>query len=250
MFKNKTLIITGASRGIGRALSLSLCARGASLVLGARNQDLLKETEASCRLEKPGKGRVRVVPGDVAEQATAKALVEAALDMGGFYGFIHAAGVLLPGPTLWEVDGKGFDQVVGANFKAAWQLCRAAVPPLRERGEGLCVFFGSGAAETTQPGIALYCAAKAAEEHLARNLAAEAPELVSLVYRPGIVETRMQVQARQAEGGAAEELKRVFVPWKEQGMLLTPARAAAGLLRYLSGDLKKLSGRTVDVRDL
>ena len=249
MFENKTLIITGASRGIGRALALALCAKGANLVINARSRDLLGETETACRMEKKVP-RIRAVPGDAADQDTAKALVDAALEMGGFFGFIHAAGVLLPGPTLWEVDEKGFDQVIGASFKAAWQLCRAAVPPLREQGHGLCVFFGSGAAERAQPGIALYCAAKAAEEHLARNLAAEAPELVSLVYRPGVVETRMQVQARQAEGGAAEELKSVFVPWKEQGLLITPARAASGLLRYLSGDLKKLSGRTVDVRDL
>ncbi len=250
MFQNKTLIITGASQGIGRALALALCAKGANLVLGARSADLLGQTRAACSLDKPKAPTVKVVPGDVAQAGVADALVEAALELGNFEGFIHAAGVLLPGPTLWEVDEAGFDEVVGANFKAAWRLCRAAVPPLREQGHGLCVFFGSGAAEKTQPGIALYCAAKAAEEHLARNLAAEAPELVSLVYRPGIVETRMQAQARRAEGGAAEELKRVFVPWKEQGLLITPARAASGLLRYLSGDLRKLSGRTVDVRDL
>lgn len=255
MFANKTLIVTGASRGIGRALALALCARGAGLVLGARTETLLDETATQCRSEGKG-GGVRAVAGDVSREDTARALVDQALKLEGedpdreFWGFIHAAGVLHPGPTLWEVDEAGYADILDASLTAAWRLCRAAVPELRRRGRGLCVFFGSGAAEKTQPGIALYCAAKAAEEHLARNLAAEAPELTSFVYRPGIVETRMQEEARAAEGGAAEELKKVFVPWKEQNMLITPARAAAGLIRYLSGDLAALSGRVVDVRDL
>ena len=85
---------------------------------------------------------------------------------------------------------------------------------------------------------------------LARQLAAEAPSVTTLIYRPGIVETRMQVQARESRGGAAEQLQAVFRPWKEQGQLMTPEQSAAGLVRLLATDPRRLHGGTWDVRNL
>ncbi|MGE4554411.1 MAG: SDR family NAD(P)-dependent oxidoreductase, partial [Desulfovibrionaceae bacterium] len=248
MLRNKTLILTGASRGIGRALALALARRGVRLVLCARDAPLLEETRKDCQalaIEALGPGaHVLAVAGDAADDAVVRALVDRAEGLGDYFGFIHAAGVLLPGPTLWELDDADFDAVVGAGLRAAWRLVQRGAPPLLRRGAGLCVFFGSGAAQRAMPGLGLYCAAKAAEEHLARQLAAEAPALTTFVYRPGVVATRMQEQARQAEGGAGEAVRRFFTPYLERGLLLTPAGAAAGLLRYLDGDWSRLRGAT------
>ena len=63
------------------------------------------------------------------------------------------------------------------------------------------------AAFKVQAGIAAYGAAKAAEEHLARHIAAEAPEITTFIFRPGIVDTRPQVQARESTGGASGEIR-------------------------------------------
>jgi NAD(P)-dependent dehydrogenase (short-subunit alcohol dehydrogenase family) len=238
----KTLIITGASLGIGRALALELARHGVHLVLNARHQPSLAEVAAEC--EKLGV-RVGQVAGDAADAATADAMVATASDLGEFYGFIHAAGVLHPGPFLWELPPERFQEILESHLIAAYQLVRAAVPPLLQRGEGLAIFFGSYAAEGNLPGIGAYNIAKRALEHLARQLAQEAPQIVSLVFRPGATETRMQKQAREAEGGAAEILHREFRGYLESGILDTPEQAAWRLLKYLLDDPGRYHGRIV-----
>ncbi len=231
--RNKTLILSGASTGVGRALALALAERGASLVLNARAKGPDSDLREVCRA---CKGRAVCVAGSVGDAGVAAALVREAEQLGDFGGFIHAAGVLAPGPTLWELPPEDFDMVMEASVRGAYMLVRHAVPVLLRSGQGVAVFFGSGAAQIVQPGIAAYCAAKAAEEHLMRQLAAEAPAICSFVYRPGIVDTRMQAQARQSRGGAAEQLKRVFAPWHAKGELISPERSAQRLVRALEGD--------------
>lgn len=250
-FHGKTLLLTGASMGIGRALAVALAENGVNLVINARSADLLRETRELCTGAVGGTGVVvKDVPGDASSAETVQAMLETARKLGRLDGFIHAAGILHPGPYVWELATDDFLAVFRANVLVAHQLIRGCLPVLLEQGGGLAVFFGSGAAEKTQPGIAAYCAAKAAEEHLARQLAAEAPEILSLVYRPGIVETRMQSQARESQGGAAQQLQDVFRPWKEQGQLMTPEESAAGLVRLLAVEPARLHGKTWDVRDL
>jgi len=240
--QGRTLIVTGDSRGIGRALALELARRGVNLVLNARHEPPLAEVAAEC--ENIGI-KAKPMAGDAADTAVADSLVETALEIGGFYGFIHAAGVLHPGPFLWELPPDHFREVLDSHVVAAYQLVRAAVPPLLRRGEGLAVFFGSYAAEGNLPGIGAYNIAKRAEEHLARQLAREAPQIVTLVFRPSATETHMQKQAREAEGGAAKILHREFRGYLESGSLDTPEQAARNLLKYLLNDPRRHHGRIV-----
>ncbi|GGM96303.1 dehydrogenase [Thermus composti] len=227
----KTLILTGASRGIGRALALELAKAGYDLVLNARSEGPLREVAQA--VEALG-AKAAHVAGSVGKGEVARALVERAEALGNFHGYIHNAGVLHPGPLLFELAEELFMEVLEANLLAGYQLARFAYPALRRKGEGLAVYVGSGAAETNLPGIGAYAVAKAAEEHLARQLAAEAPEVTCFVYRPGVVETAMQRQAREAQGSAAAVLHRVFRGYKEEGLLLTPEEAAKALVRLLS----------------
>lgn len=247
LLRNKTLVLTGASRGIGKALAIALAKEGVNLVLGARSEEALTETSAQCRAHGV---KAVCISGDVSSSNVAQELINVAIEFGDFYGFIHAAGVLAPGPAVWELNKTRFREVMDASVTAAHQLIRHAVPSLLWRGEGLAIFFGSGAAERAQPGIGAYCAAKAAEEHLARQLAAEAPPITTIIWRPGIVETRMQQDARSSEGHSADKLRAVFTPWKEQGMLLTPEASAQGLVDFLKDDPRKHNGSIVDIRDL
>lgn len=244
---NKTLVLTGASRGIGKAVALELAREGVHLVLGARDEARLLETSAECR--NLGVKAV-TISGDVSSSNVAQEMVQIGIELGDFYGFIHAAGVLAPGPSIWELTKTRFKEVMNASVTGAHQLIRHAVPHLLWRGEGLAVFFGSGAAERAQPGIGAYCAAKAAEEHLARQLAAEAPPITTVIWRPGIVETRMQREARSSEGGSAEQLRSVFQPWKDDGMLLTPEESAKGLVTFLKDNPREYHGRVADIRSI
>lgn len=246
-YRNKTLIVTGVSRGIGEALALALAEQGVNLVLSARSEKQLHHVCEACR----DKGvPTKCVPGSAADAEIAERLVLRACDLGNFQGFIHVAGVFAPGPSAWELPEHLFCEVMDAACKAAYQLTRFSYPPLLRQGTGMAVFFGSGAAQRTQPGIAAYCAAKAAEEHYMRQLAAETDVVTTFVYRPGIVETRMQSEARKAEGGQAEKLHGVFRPWKAQGLLVSPAQTAAKLLALLERPGGELHGQTFDYREL
>ena len=230
----QTLIITGASLGMGRALALLLAQEHrVNLVLNARHAGPLEEVAAACRAAGV---QARALAGNAARESVASRLVAEALKVGNFYGFIHAAGVLRPGPLLWELSPARFREILDAHVTAAHQLIRQAVPEMLKAGKGLAVFFGSGAAVSNLPGIGAYSVAKAAEEHLARQLAAEAPQITSFVFRPGVVETRMQRQARRARGGGADILHRHFRAYKEAGELISPEAAAQRLVEMLSRD--------------
>jgi NAD(P)-dependent dehydrogenase (short-subunit alcohol dehydrogenase family) len=238
----KTLIITGASMGIGRALALELAGLGVNLVINARHREALEEAAAASAT--PGV-KIRPVAGNAAAPETAAALVAAAREMGNFYGFIHAAGLLYPGPLLWELAPEEFQAVLESHVTAAFQLTRAAVPELLPQGAGLAVFFGSGAAEAFIPGLGAYCLAKAAEEHLARQLATEAPGITTFVFRPVVTETRMQRQAREAAGGGADHLHQIFRGYKDRGELVNPEESARRLVDLLSHNPGRLHGKIV-----
>ncbi len=243
--RGRTLIVTGASRGIGRALTLALAERGAQLVLTARGEEAL--AEATREVEAKGV-QVRRHAGDVAAAETARRLVELARELGRFYGFVHNAGVLHAGPLLWELPERHWNEVLGASLTGAYQLTRFALPDLIASGDGVAVYVGSGAAEYNLPGIGAYAIAKAAEEHLARQVAAEAPMVASFAYRPGVVDTGMQEQARSATGGAAEQLHEIFGGYKEKGVLINPEQAANYLVRVLEADPHRYTGTVYDWR--
>lgn len=226
----KTLILTGASRGIGKALALELARAGYDLVLNARKEAPLKAVVEEVRSLG---ARAEGVAGSAGKAEVAEALVERAMHLGNLRGYIHNAGVLHPGPLLFELAEALFLEVLEANLIAGYQLARFAYPHLLRQGGGVAVYLGSGAAESNLPGLGAYAVAKAAEEHLARQLAAEAPEIACFVYRPGVVETDMQRAAREAQGGAAPVLQRVFRGYKEEGLLKTPEEVARALVRLL-----------------
>lgn len=244
--EGKTLIITGASMGIGRALAVGLAEAGVNVVINARHEDSLLRVAEACA----GSGvQVRTVVGSAGDAGTVMRMSQEALGLGGLRGFIHVAGVLHPGPTVWELSEEQFREIFEANVLAAFQLIRVVLPILRSQGGGFAVFFGSGAAERNVPGIGAYCAAKAAEERLALQVAAEAPGITTFVYRPGVVETRMQQSAREAEGGASEELRAIFHGFRDRGELLTPETSARALINILSGDPGRFQGRTASAKD-
>ena len=244
--RDETLIITGASQGIGRALALELAEAGANLILNARHAGPLNEVAAECTNLGTS---VMALSGSAADRVTASKLVRAGLDLGHFHGFIQVAGVLHPGPFLWELPEAHFREVFAANVLVSYQMIRFAVPELLKRGGGLAVFFGSGAAEKSIPGIAAYCAAKAAEEHMVRQLAAEAPQITTFIYRPGVVETRMQQQARTSKGGASQELRQTFRGFKERGELLSPEESAKALVKILTSNPQRFHGGIATWRD-
>jgi NAD(P)-dependent dehydrogenase (short-subunit alcohol dehydrogenase family) len=212
--KGQTFIISGASRGIGEALALELARAGAKLVIGARNP---KALDSVCeRVRSLGVPCASVV-GSIADSAVAEAMVREALQLGNFVGFIHNAGVLNAGPLAYELIEVQYDEIMESNVKGGYQLARFAYPHLIKQPGGVAVFLGSGVAEHNIPGMGIYAIAKATEEHLARQLAIEAPEVTCFTFRPGIVETEMQGQLREAQRSASETLRPCSAGTKAKG---------------------------------
>lgn len=241
----QTLIVTGASQGIGRALALGLAHRGVNLVLNSRQAGPLQEVAEECRC---GQTSVASLAGNAAQDQVALGLVEMALGMGGFLGFIHAAAVLHPGPFLWEYSARQQAEVLDSILLGGANLVRQSVPHLLAAGQGLAVFMGSESVVGHTPGLGLYALANTALEYLMRQLAAETQAVTTFLFCPAAVDTRLQQDGREAQGGAARIIRPVFRRYRDQGLLMTPERSAQALILVLDGPWRWLHGQEVDAR--
>ena len=215
-----TIIITGASRGLGAAAARIVGERGANVVLNARSEGDLKRVAEEID---PTSERVLVVPGDVSEVETARRLVRSALGaFGRLDGLINNAGVLEPIAPLAQADPERWQKNLLVNAFGPALLTHFALPHLRQQG-GRVISVSSGAAVSAVAGWSAYCAGKAALNHLTRVLAVEEPEVTFVALRPGVVDTEMQAEIRRhgEEGMPAEKYQR-FVRYHKEGELLPP----------------------------
>lgn len=158
----KTVLITGASQGLGRALARLLAARGYRLVLNARNAERLQEVAWELG--------ATAVAGDVSEVAEELAGAAGRVDV-----LINNASELgpLPMPKLEDYPWDALLRVLKVNAVAPLHLTQLVLPQMKARGEGLILNISSDAATNAYPGWGGYGASKAALEHLSRTLAVE-----------------------------------------------------------------------------
>jgi len=169
----KTLIVTGASSGIGAAAARLFADEGARLVLGARRENLLDA--AAAQITAAG-GQARWLAGDVGDEDYARGLVRLAEDaFGGLDGAFNNAGMvgdLLPAPDL---DSATWQEVLRTNLTGAFLAAKHQIPALRRRGGGAILFTSSfvGTTRAGLPGMAAYASSKAGLRGLVQSLAAE-----------------------------------------------------------------------------
>jgi short-subunit dehydrogenase len=157
----KTILLTGATGGLGRAIAAELAGRGATLVLSSRKPTELEALAA----ELPGEGH-RFVVADLAEPGAAERLVA---DAGELDGAVLNAGDRAHGP-IDELPAEQIERVIRVNFEAPVQMTRAISPALRERGEGHLVFIASLAGKAAARRHILYGATKSALRAFALSL--------------------------------------------------------------------------------
>jgi NAD(P)-dependent dehydrogenase (short-subunit alcohol dehydrogenase family) len=187
-------IITGASKGLGRALAEALAGRGWDLVLDARTRAVLEE--AASALESYGT-RVTALPGDVTDARHRAELVAAARRLGGVDLLVHNASALGAEPLvrLAELPLEGLRRALEVNAVAALGLIREALPSLRASGAGAVVVVSSDAAAEAYETWGGYGASKAALDHLAAVLAVEEPGLRVWAVDPGDMATDLYAAA-------------------------------------------------------
>jgi NAD(P)-dependent dehydrogenase (short-subunit alcohol dehydrogenase family) len=216
----KTILVTGASSGIGRATAKLLATAGARVLLASRNADALAELAK----ELPDS---RIIPTDMANLGQVRAMIQEAIRMGGLDGLVNNAGRAYEA-SVEKTDLEALDYVFRLNVLGPLVAMQEAIPVLRARGGGALVNVSSGTAFMRLPGYAVYSSSKRAlngfsltarEELLPENIR------VSLVY-PRLTATdfgRNKVRTGKesgAEGRPAADYRRGDPPEHVAGLIL------------------------------
>lgn len=182
----RRIVITGATRGLGRALALGLAERG-HVVLGCgRNRQAVEELSRA--LGEP----CRVAVVDVREDGQVRAWAESVLEDGPPDLLVNNAAVVNRNAPLWKVPAEEFELLVGVNICGVANCIRHFVPAMVRRRRGVIVNLSSGWGRSTSPEVAPYCATKWAIEGLTRALAEELPQgMAAVPLNPGIIDTDM-----------------------------------------------------------
>lgn len=191
----KTALITGASRGIGRAVSIALAKAGAQVILLARTQGALEEVDDEIRALG---GAATLMPLDLRKLDELDKLGPAILErFGALDIFIGNAGVLGPLTPAHQLTPKDWDKVMTVNFTANTRLIRTLDPLLRASAAGRAVFTTTALIDLALAYWGPYAASKAALETLVRVYAAETQQTHLRVnaLRPGVVDTAMLKEA-------------------------------------------------------
>jgi 3-oxoacyl-[acyl-carrier protein] reductase len=195
--RDASALVTGAGRGIGRAIALALAREGARLTVVSRNASELDSLVSE--LEAAG-ARGIAFAGDLKSRSTCDAAVAAAVStFGGLQLLVNNAGVG-QFATVEETDDQTWDDVIGTNLTAVFRLTRAAIPHLAGHG-GQIVMISSLAGQNPIAGMAAYCASKAALDHFATCLMLEVrPKGIRVTtIAPGSVDTSFGALPRSGD---------------------------------------------------
>jgi NAD(P)-dependent dehydrogenase (short-subunit alcohol dehydrogenase family) len=228
----KVAIVTGGSRGIGRAIAAALLRQGAQVTVTGVNKEHLREAEDELARDAAAGARVTAVAADVRDHLAVQSLVdETARRRGGLDILVNNAGVGWFG-NVESQDVDDWRRVIDTNVTGIFNYCRAAIPHLRRRGGGYIVNISSLAGSNPFAGGASYCASKAAVDAFSEALMQEVRhDGIRVSYiKPGSVNTDFS--------GQADPLNE----WK-----LRPADVAQVVVDLVSHDLRSLPSR-VDIR--
>lgn len=194
---SRKIALTGATRGLGRALALAFARSGHRVAgCGRSEADLLSLRESLSPLHD-------FEAVDVADESAVKSWSERLLAGFGPPDLLinNAALTNRPAP-LWEVPSEEFARVISVNILGVANVIRHLVPAMVARKSGVIVNLSSGWGRSTSPNVAPYCASKFAVEGLTKALAQELPEgMAAVPFNPGVIDTEM---LRTSLGGRAD----------------------------------------------
>lgn len=187
MSKSRIVLITGVSRGLGRAMAHKFAALG-HVVIGCGRS---KQAISGLQKELGAQHHLSVV--DVTRDAHVAKWAELVIaEVGVPDLLLNNAALMNPVSPLWEIAWKEFDEVIDVNIKGVANVIRHFVPAMVQRKSGIIVNFSSGWGRGTDAGVAPYCATKWAIEGLTRSLAQDLPKgMAAIPLNPGIIDTDM-----------------------------------------------------------
>lgn len=241
----KTVIVTGASRGIGAAVVRALRARDTRVIGVARSSDALQKMS----MEKMNGGKFEFVSGDITDAAVRRQCIDLAACDGALDGLVLNAAVLEPFARTIDFDDTLLDNHINVNITSQIKLIREALPALRS-AHGKIIFVTSGIVDHPMPGWSLYAASKAAIQTLFKCLSMEEPSITCVCVRPGIVDTQM---VHEAHAKAAEVMGDQGKQWldnlRNSNGLLSAEVPGEAISKLVLEAPSKLSGKCISFND-
>ena len=233
----RTILITGASRGIGAAAARAFADAGASVALLARGTDAIADLAGEIG------PRALAIPCDVSRwQEVARAVAATVDAFGGLDVVVSNAGVIEPIAGLAESDPDSWDAVIDVNLKGVYHGIRAALPVMLGQGSGTLITISSGAAHRALPGWSHYCVSKAGAKMLTEAVHAEHGEVLRVMgLSPGTVATQMQREIKASGVGPVAALD-----WEDH---IPPEWVARALVWMCGAEADDLLGTELSLRD-
>ncbi|MGB1474993.1 MAG: SDR family NAD(P)-dependent oxidoreductase [Candidatus Poseidoniaceae archaeon] len=243
-----TFLVTGASKGLGRSIALALANCGKSVIALARSSPELDELYSSLKLVSPNS---QIVSCDLASKEDISDAVE--IINRGFKhlaGIVHNAGTITPIENMLDVSRESWERAVNVNLIGVQDLTQSLDSLIGGESHTRVLTISSGAAKRPLHGWSSYCVSKAGLDMWTRCLAeeGESENISALAIAPGIVDTGMQKEIRQADESSFPPLQN-FIDYHKNGELTNPDDVAQKLLPYVVGDLGQ-NGDILDVRNL
>jgi 3-oxoacyl-[acyl-carrier protein] reductase len=249
--KGLNALITGGNQGLGRAIAEQFLRQGASVMICARDEQLLSATRAELEKGAGAGQKVLSQPCDVSVESQVNALVATTLrQLGSIQALVNNAGIYGPmGPTE-AVDLKEWSHALEVNLYGVLLPCRALIPHFKKAGHGKIIIVSGGGATNPMPNISAYAASKAAAVRLMETLAEELkPHHVDVnAIAPGALKTRLVEEVLKA---GPEKVGTAFyaknVKWAEEGA--TPLELGAKLCAYLaSAESDGITGKLISAQ--
>ena len=249
--KHKVAVVTGAGRGIGREIAVTLAREGADVALAARNAEALEETRAL--VEGLGQ-RALVAATDISSATRVEASARKILEHFGHVDvLVNNSGIGGPSAALWETDPAEWESTFAVNVTGTFLCCRAFLPSMIERRSGAVLIIGSMTGKRPLWGRSPYAASKLALVGLTRTLALETGPYgirVNLIS-PGAVEGEriewmMQKQA-EGRGIGVDEVRAELAAGSPLNRLVEPGEVAAAVVFLASDGARSITGEDMNV---
>ena len=230
----KLVLVTGATRGIGRAVAIGAAAAGAELIITGRTTGALEEVDDAIR----GAGSTAtIVELDMKDYAAMPRLASVIHERWGrLDGFVANAAVLAPLTPVTHLTPENWDESIAVNLTGQWHMIRALDPLLRAAPAGRAILVSSGAAVGSRPFWGPYAATKAALEAVGRSWAGESEQ------------TGLRINMLNP-GGTATGMRASAFPGEDPASLPSPEDIVPAFLELLSDECN-YHGALVNARDL
>ena len=242
--ESRAAIVTGGSRGIGRAIAEALAKADFKVAIGYRERRAEADALAA-RIHAAG-GHAIAVRTDVTRTEDANALVKATLDaFGGVDVLVNNAGIALPNVSFADTDAQQWERVLAVNLSAPFHLIRAVLPQMREKRHGHIINISSNVTQRLPAGLGAYTVSKAGLEALTRVLAKEeGPNGIRVnAVAPGPIRTEMLEEFFTKMGPDRTQAFLNSIPLRRAG---EPQEIAA-MVAFLATDASYVTGQVIFV---